>query len=366
MNAVTLRDLKSANPFRAEADEDMPATSGALARTDQVRAVAEVQAALAIARANPRDPVDAVDRLLNACTRPSLAEVAVYQYSRGGTDISGPSIRLAEAAAQCWGNLQFGIRELEQRAGESVVQAYAWDVETNTRREMTFSVPHKRHTRGGDYALTDPRDIYEMVANQGARRLRACILSVIPGDVIEAAVGQCEVTLKAKADTGPEAMAKMLEAFRAYNVTRAQIETRIQRRLDAITPAQVVSLKKIYASLRDGMSSAADWFGADISTGSQQKQSDVEPQEEIAQTKWPAPITDPETGEQGWEDSTGTYYDPARHGWNTKESRPSVTAEGVFRARRGTAGAQPAAVDEASKDRTDPGQDQPAPGIDLE
>jgi len=248
------------SPFGASKVATVPNGSPVAAQADQQRAVAEVQAAMMIARLNPRDPVAAMDRILNACTRPTLADAAVYQYSRGGSDVSGPSIRLAEAMAQQWGNFQFGIRELEQRNGESTVQAFAWDVETNTRREVTFQVPHVRHTRQGQKRLEDPRDIYEMVANQGARRLRACILAVIPGDVTEAAVSQCEATMKAKADTSPDAVKKMLDAFAAYSITREQIEKRIQRHLDAIQPAQIVALKKIYASLRDGMSVAADWF----------------------------------------------------------------------------------------------------------
>jgi len=248
------------SPFGASKIATVPNGSPVAAQADQQRAVAEVQAAMMIARLNPRDPVAAMDRILNACTRPTLADAAIYQYSRGGSDVSGPSIRLAEAMAQQWGNFQFGIRELEQRNGESTVQAFAWDVETNTRREVTFQVPHVRHTRQGQKRLEDPRDIYEMVANQGARRLRACILAVIPGDVTEAAVSQCEVTMKAKADTSPEAIKKMLDAFAGYGITREQIEKRIQRHLDAVQPAQIVALKKIYASLRDGMSVAADWF----------------------------------------------------------------------------------------------------------
>lgn len=232
----------------------------AAANTDQQRAIAEVQAALFIARNNPRDPIAAMDRILNACTRPTLADAAVYNYSKGGSDVSGPSIRLAEAMAQSWGNMQFGIRELEQSDSESTVLAYAWDVETNTRREITFQVPHVRYTRNGSKKLEDPRDVYEMVANQGSRRLRACILAVIPSDVTEAAVKQCEVTMRTSADVSPEAMQKMLAAFEPYGVTKEQIEKRIQRRIDAIQPAQVVSLKKIYASLRDGMSGPGDWF----------------------------------------------------------------------------------------------------------
>lgn len=256
MNDVATR---SANPFGDAPIAARPG-GGALAQSDQQRAIAEVQAAMVIARMNPRDPIAAMDRILNACTRPTLADSAIYQYSRGGSDVSGPSIRLAEAMAQQWGNFQFGIRELEQSNGGSTVQAFAWDVETNTRREVTFHVPHVRHTKRGVTRLEDPRDVYEMVANQGSRRLRACILAVIPGDVTEAAVKQCEATMKAKADTSPDAMHKMVEAFAAYGVTREQIEARIQRRLDAIQPAQVVALKKIYASLRDGMSTPAEWF----------------------------------------------------------------------------------------------------------
>ena len=35
----------------------------------------------------------------------------------------------------------------------------------------------------------------KLVANQGARRVRACILGVIPGDVIDSALVQCNATL---------------------------------------------------------------------------------------------------------------------------------------------------------------------------
>ena len=253
---------ETANPFAGAVVAARPSI-GALANTDQQRAIAEVSAAMAIARQHPRDPIVSMDRILNACTRPTLAEQAVYQYARGGTDITGPSIRLAEVLAQNWGNCQFGIRELEQRGGESTVQAFCWDVETNVRREVTFQVPHIRHTKKGSTRLEDPRDIYEMVANQGARRLRACVLSIIPGDVVEAAVAQCEVTMAAKADLSPAAIAKIVEAFAAFKVTKSQIEKRIQRHIDAIQPAQIVALKKIYTSLRDGMSGISDWFDAE-------------------------------------------------------------------------------------------------------
>jgi hypothetical protein len=241
-----------------------PPQPGALTQIESSRAVQEVQAAIVVAKRFPRDEKVALDRIINACTRPGLANAAVYQYARGGTDITGPSIRLAEAIAMNWGNLQCGIRELEQSNGESTVESYAWDLETNTRQSKVFQVPHERHTKNGVKALSDPRDIYELVANQGARRLRACILGVIPGDIVEDAVRQCETTMAADADTSPEAQKRIVDAFAKYGVSKDQIETLIQRRMDSITAAQVVRLRKIMASLKDGMSQASEWFGMPV------------------------------------------------------------------------------------------------------
>jgi hypothetical protein len=99
-----------------------------------------------------------------------------------------------------------------------------------------------------------------MIANQGARRLRACILAVIPGDVVEAAVSQCETTLHATADVSPEGVKKLVDAFAAIGVTKEQLEARIQRRIDSIQPAQVVAIRKIYVSIKDGLSTKDEWF----------------------------------------------------------------------------------------------------------
>ena len=138
----------------------------AMVEVEQQRAISEVQGAIVLAKKFPRNQIECLDRILTACQRPGLAEQALYSYSKGGTEITGPSIRLAEAIAQNWSNLQFGIRELEQRNGESTVEAFAWDVETNVRQVKTFQVKHTRFTKHGSYKLEDPREIYELTANQ--------------------------------------------------------------------------------------------------------------------------------------------------------------------------------------------------------
>jgi hypothetical protein len=186
----------------------------------------------------------------------------VYDYAKGGSSITGPSIRLAETIAQQWGHIDCGIREIEQENGSSTMRAYAWDLQNNVRVTKDFKVSHKRHTRKGDYELTDPREIYENNANQGARRMRACILAVIPGDVIEAAVKQCEQTMRDSTKVTPDILKKMMEVFAEYGVTKDMIEARIQRRIEAIQeqPQILVNLRKIHTSLKDGMSKPGDWF----------------------------------------------------------------------------------------------------------
>lgn len=246
------------------------AGGGALANSAGVGAVqarenAEVMALAMMAKRFPRDPIVACDRIKNAFTRLTLAEKAVYQFARGGNDIVGPSIQTAQAIAQQWGNMSNGWREVARYVGAdgvgvSEVEAYSVDYETVNRESITFQVRHWRDTRSGGYALKDERDIYELCANQAQRRKRACILAQLPGDIVDMAVQQAGVTLKSKADTSPEGIAKMVEAFGPYGVTKEHIEKRIQRRLDAIQAAQVVQLKRIYASLRDDMSTVEDWF----------------------------------------------------------------------------------------------------------
>jgi hypothetical protein len=248
-------DLKIKNPLALA-----PRSDAATVAVSSAREVAEVQAGMLIAQRFPRNEVQAADRILNACTRPTLAESALYEYARGGSAITGPSIRLAEVIAQQWGHIHTGVRELSQANGESTVEAFAWDVQTGARDSRVFQVRHWRSTKQGGYKIEDPRDVYELIANVGARRKRACILSIIPGDVVEAAVQQCEKTQKIKAEVTEERLKEVAEVFAELGVSIAAIEKRIQRRFDTMTPGQLLQLRKIVNSIRDGMSSPADWF----------------------------------------------------------------------------------------------------------
>ena len=226
------------------------------------RQAQEVQAAMMIAKRFPRDEYEAYNRIMKACSRTSLAEGAMYEYPKGGTKVTGPSIRMAEVLAQSWGNIDFGVVELEQKFGESSMMAYAWDLETNTRQTKIFTVKHSRKAKGKIDQLDDPRDIYEMTANQGARRVRACILGVIPGDVVDAAVEKCKSTLKTgHSEPLEDRIRNMIVTFdKDFQVKKDAIEKYIGCNAGAFTENDFIRLKNVYRSLRDNMAKREDYF----------------------------------------------------------------------------------------------------------
>ncbi|MDW0354986.1 hypothetical protein [Bacillus velezensis] len=253
------------------------------------RQAQEVQAAMVIAKKFPRDVFAAFDRIKKACERRLLAENAVYEYPRGGTKVSGPSIRLAEALAQNWGNIDYGIMELEQKAGESSVMAYAWDLETNTRQTKIFTVKHERKAKGTVTKLNDARDIYEMVANQGARRLRSCILGVIPGDIVDAAVDMCQKTLiNGHKEPLEDRLRNALSTFKKeFGITKEMIEEYIGSNVDAFTEQDFLKIGRIYTSLRDGMAKKEDYFNVKA-TGATRSKAEEEFKKQKEQADKPA------------------------------------------------------------------------------
>lgn len=150
-------------------------------KIEQTRAFAEVIVQAKMAKDFPRRMSEVFARITESFENsPALLASAKYSYPRGGEEIAGYSIDFARCIAECVGNIHYSIKELSRDEYQSEILAYAWDLETNTMQTRSIVVPHTRDTRSGKKNLTDDRDIYENNTNNGARRLRECILGVIP------------------------------------------------------------------------------------------------------------------------------------------------------------------------------------------
>lgn len=246
----------------------------AVERTEAARAIAEVQAAITVAQARPRDVARATDQMKRSCEHPAVAKRAFYRFARGGETISGPTIQIAMELARCWGNMSYGIRELRRGEGESEMLAFAWDLEANMRADISFIVPHERSKRSGKVPLSDPRDIYENNTNNAARRLREMIFRVLPPWLREEAVETCHKTLtigdaSERDKPMPVRISAMLDAFAKLGVSRERIEAKLGMKADAMTPVDLANLGVVYGSLRRGETTKDEEFpsttAADVS-----------------------------------------------------------------------------------------------------
>ena len=248
--------------------------SGVVAHMDKInqgtvaieasRAIAEAQGKLVIAKRFPRDEVAAYAKAMEACARPTMAEKAFYSFPRGGQTVEGPTIRFAEELARCWGNIDYGIKELSQDDGKSEMQAYAWDLETNAQSVQNFTNPHQRENKGKMVSLTSQRDIYENNANMATRRLRSRILAILPSWFVEDAIAECKRTIAGGSDVPLiDRVKKMVVAFGKLGVSQEQLEKRLKRKIDTMTADDLTDYIGIFNAIKNGESKASEWFEAE-------------------------------------------------------------------------------------------------------
>lgn len=230
---------------------------------EQSRAIAEVQGALTVAHARPRDKSKALNEALESCRTREVAESAFFKFSRGGGSVSGLTVHIARELARCWGNIMHDVIELERNDedGYSEMLARAWDLETNTQSRTQFIVPHLRDKKGGPSRLTDARDIYENNANMGARRLRECILNVLPPYLVKAAEEECRNTLERgeSEEPLPVRVSKLLTAFAQIGIDKARIEAKLGP-VDRFTPVDLANIAISFKSIRRGEITADEEF----------------------------------------------------------------------------------------------------------
>ena len=236
-------------------DIAVPSTGrpGQSTQIEQARAMAQVHAMMRMAKEFPRDPSLALTRMRDACGQMELAERAFFRFSKGGKQVSGPSVHLARELARCWGNIDFGVSELarDDYKLESEMLAQAWDIETNTRTYAGFILPHKRDVGGGTAPLYTMREIYENNANAGARRLRECIFAVLPLRFCKEAQDLCNKTLGDENSETPlsERVEQLINWYASKGVKQDQLVDKIGKPVGHWTAGDVAVLRVIMHSL---------------------------------------------------------------------------------------------------------------------
>ena len=231
-----------------------PERVGQHTAVEMSRAVAEVYAQVQIARDHPRDERVCRERMLKACASPGLADRAFYKFPRGGEAVTGMTIHVAVALARCWGNLLHGLAEMSRDDiyGQSEMQAFCWELETNERHSQTFFVQHVRRAGNTNNKLEDPRDIQDNNTNFGNRRWREAIFKALPVEFVEEAEKTLRKTLRelVGADSIEEAREKVLASYRdTFGINRGQLEHRMRKPVAKWKVDELVELRILGGSL---------------------------------------------------------------------------------------------------------------------
>jgi len=173
--------------------------------------------------------------------------------------ITGPSVRLAEIVASCWGNLRAGARIIAETDRELVAQGFAHDLETN------YAVATETHRRIVD---RDGRrysdDIVILTANAAcAIARRNATFAVVPRAFVNELVAVAMKVAAGEAKTLKDGRERALAAFAELGVAPDRVLTKLERAgIEDLDLEDLAILHGLLTAIKDGETSIAEQFPA--------------------------------------------------------------------------------------------------------
>lgn len=255
----------------AQTRTSLEITSSAIA----AMARASVEARVVLALQRPRSWDEVRQLALRECARPRFAWVAEWRRPVGDKQISGPTIRLLEALAQCATNIAVDSMVVCETDETRVVRVTTSDNERNVHWSTDVTVPKtversslrkgqrpistRTNSKGATVYIVEATDD-DLLAKQGAlvsKAARAGLQRVLPGWLVEEAEEACRAT-RAKQDAAdPDAARRrMVDAFVARGITVAQLRAFLGHPVEEITLPQMDELRGLFAAIQSG---ELDW-----------------------------------------------------------------------------------------------------------
>lgn len=235
------------------------------------KAKADIEARWIMALRCPRNLDDARQMMIKECKRDGFAQQAIYSIPIGGKQVEGLTIRFAEVAARCFGNMPIETVTIYDSDAERIVRVTVTDLESNVTwsRDLTIrkTVERKQLKRGqnpigervnsyGDRVFivegTDD-EIGVKEASAVSKAARTGILRLIPGHLQDEMFDLCKRIMSDKNAKDPDAArVKMLDAFAAISVMPSDLEQWLGHDTTKMSPAELDALRGLYTAINDG------------------------------------------------------------------------------------------------------------------
>lgn len=251
-----------------------PAETAAAAAAAQAQAV--VQARYVVALQRPRDWDEVRVRLLAECRRPGFADVAWYR-KPVGEGVEGFSIRFAEAAVRCMGNLLPEAPVIYDDPERRIVRVLVTDLESNvtyTKDVVVEKTVERRSLRKGQEALavrvnSQGQPTYlvratedDMLAKEGAavsKATRTLALRILPGDIADECKRLILEARRGEAVKDPAAARKKVaDAFAELGVLPAALKAYLGHELASCSPAELEDLRAVWSAIKNGETTWAE------------------------------------------------------------------------------------------------------------
>lgn len=271
--------------FGAQQLETVAETSMALLT---VQAEAVVKARFTVAMMRRRDWDDVRSKLLRACERPGFAGSATEKvfgaawYRKPvGEGVEGFSIRFAEEALRCMGNLDIETLPIFEDERKRILRVTVLDLEANVSIPTSITVEKtvvKRFIKKGEEALrvmvnsrgettylmpATEDEVFSKQQNLASKAIRNGVLRLLPGDIQAECRERILKIRNGEAASDPDGFRrKIADGFAKLNVLPSQLKDYLGHELAQSSPAELTDLRDLWKSIEEGKTTWAEIVAA--------------------------------------------------------------------------------------------------------
>lgn len=280
--------VKSGNGAMVSREEfgaqSLASTGNTAAEVLAMREKATVEARFIIAMKRPRDWDEVRQGLLKACERPGFAGSATEKiwgaawYRKPiGEGVEGFSIRFAEEAIRCMGNMDARSAVIWEDDTKRLVEVSVLDLQSNISIPTTIVVDktiERKKLRRGETAISSRINSYgeviylrqatddEILQKQASlisKAMRNGILRLLPGDIQAECRDRILQIRHGDMAKDPDAYRrKISDGFAKLGVTPGELKKYIGHELSSCSPSELSALRDLWKEIDEGKTTWAD------------------------------------------------------------------------------------------------------------